>query len=789
MTSLLMKKILFLFFLPFFLWSKPLDFNLNVRPILSDKCFSCHGPDEHGRKADLRLDIEKNAKDPGLMAIVAGKPDESEMIFRIHSDDEDEVMPPPEIGKPLTLNEKKVLEQWIKEGAVWADHWAYVDPVKNPLPEVKNKSWAKHWIDHFSLSHYEQEEANPAPYADPVTLIRRLHFDLTGLPPKSETVNKFAQNPSPKAYSELVNQLLESKHFGERMAIYWLDLVRYADTVGYHGDQPHNISPYRDWVINAFNQNMPFDQFTREQLAGDLLPNSTTQQKVASGYNRLLQTTHEGGLQIKEYDAIYAADRVRNVSEVWMGATVGCAQCHDHKYDPYTIKDHYAMAAFFADIGDRGFTGNSLPTRRPPEITIHNPKNLAKIQQLQKEMNTLLPPANQKKFQEFQDRKNRLTSNLKKAKEKDKQDLQNKMGKLDKEISKLAGEKELARYRKMRREKVEIEKLGRPTMISQAVKPRTMRVLPRGNWMDESGPIALPAIPEFLGQIQSEKERLTRLDLANWLTDSQNGKGKLHARVLANRVWFLLFGKGLAPDLTDFGGQGTPPEHPELLDNLAHSLLEKKWNLKAFIREILQSRTYQQSTLPKKGFLSMQIARRLPAEFVRDNILAVSGLLVPEIGGPSVKPFQPSGYYRHLNFPRRVYKQDTGDTQWRRGLYVHWQRQFLHPMMKAFDAPSREECTTQRPQSNTPLAALVLLNDPTFIEAAKAFTHRIIKHGGTSAKERLDYAFKESISRSPDNFESETLIALLDDPQTTEPENWTPIARAILNLAETNLRR
>jgi hypothetical protein len=254
-------------------------------------------------------------------------------------------------------------------------------------------------------------------------------------------------------------------------------------------------------------------------------------------------------------------------------------------------------------------------------------------------------------------------------------------------------------------------------------------------------------------------------------------------------VWFLLFGKGLAPDLTDFGGQGTPPEHPELLDNLAHSLLEKKWNLKAFIRDILLSRTYQQSTLPKKGFQSMQVARRLPAEFVRDNTLAVSGLLVPEIGGPSVKPFQPPGYYRHLNFPRRVYKQDTGDTQWRRGLYVHWQRQFLHPMMKAFDAPSREECTTQRPQSNTPLAALVLLNDPTFIEAAKAFTHRIIKHGGTSATERLDYAFKESISRSPDKFESETLIALLDDPQTTEPESWTPIARAILNLAETNLRR
>ena len=784
-----MKKFLFLFSLPFFLWSKPLDFNRDVRPILSDKCFSCHGPDEHGRKADLRLDIEKNAKDSDFMAIVAGKPDESEMIFRIHSDDEDEIMPPPEIGKPLTLNEKKVLEQWIWEGAVWADHWAYVDPVKNPLPKVENKSWAKHWIDYFSLSHYERENTNPAPDTDPVTLIRRLHFDLTGLPPKSETVDKFVQNPSPKAYSELVNRLLDSKHFGERMAIYWLDLVRYADTVGYHGDQPHNISPYRDWVINAFNENMPFDQFTREQLAGDLLPNSTTQQKVASGYNRLLQTTHEGGLQIKEYDAIYAADRVRNVSEVWMGATVGCAQCHDHKFDPYTIKDHYAMAAFFADIGDRGFTGNSLPTKRPPEIIIHSTGDLAKIQLLQKEMNTLLPPAKQKKFQEFQDRKNRLTSTLKKAKEKEKQDLQNRLGDLDKEISKLAGKQELATFRKIRREKVEIEKLGRPTMISQSLKPRTMRVLSRGDWMDESGPIVLPAIPEFLGQIQSDKDRLDRLDFAHWLTDPKNGKGKINARVLANRIWYLLFGKGLAHDLTDFGGQGTPPEHPELLDNLALSLIEKKWNIKTFIKDIMLSRTYRQATLPGEGYQSFQAAQRLPAEFIRDNTLAISGLLVPTIGGPSVKPFQPSGYYRHLNFPQRKYTADTGEAQWRRGLYVHWQRQFLHPMMKAFDAPSREECTTQRPQSNTPLAALVLLNDPTFIEAAKAFAGKIVKKGGDSFGKRLSYAFEVALSRPPDQFEENTLAQLIDNRSSVSTESWTPLARAILNLAETNLRR
>jgi len=573
------------------------------------------------------------------------------------------------------------------------------------------------------------------------------------------------------------------------MTAYWLDLVRYADTVGYHGDQPHNISPYRDWVINAFNQNMPFDQFTREQLAGDLLPGSTTQQKVASGYNRLLQTTHEGGLQIKEYDAIYAADRVRNVSEVWMGATVGCAQCHDHKYDPYTIKDNYALAAFFADIGDRGFNGNSLPTKRPPEIIIHNPENLARIQHLQKEMNALVPPANQKKFQEFQNRKNRLISTLKKAKEKDKQDLQNKLGNLNQEISKLAGEQELARYRKIRREKVEIEKMGRPTMISQAVKPRTMRVLPRGNWMDESGPVVLPAVPEFLGQIKSNKDRLNRLDLANWLTDPKNGEGKLNARVLANRIWYLLFGKGLAPDLTDFGGQGTPPEHPELLDNLALSLIDKQWNIKAFIKDIMLSRTYRQATLPGEGYQSFQVAQRLPAEFIRDNTLAISGLLVPTIGGPSVKPFQPGGYYRHLNFPQRKYTADTGEAQWRRGLYVHWQRQFLHPMMKAFDAPSREECTTQRPQSNTPLAALVLLNDPTFLKAAKSFAGKIVKRGGDSFGNRLAFAFEVALSRPPDSFEENTLAQLIDDRNSASAESWTPLARAILNLAETNLRR
>ena len=766
-----------------------IDFNRDVRPILSDKCFACHGPDEEGRKADLRLDIESEAKSDDLMAIVAGSAEDSEMFYRIHSEDEDELMPPPEIGKPLTQKEKQILEQWIEEGAVWADHWAYVPPVAHPTPKIKNKNWSTHWIDQFALADIEKANLMPARDAEPVALVRRLHFDLTGLPPNPDVVQSFQSDASPSFYSRLIDELLASPHFGERLATYWLDLVRYADTVGYHGDQPHNISPYRDWVINAFNENMPFDQFTREQLAGDLLPGSTTQQKVASGYNRLLQTTHEGGLQLKEYDAIYAADRVRNVSEVWMGATVGCAQCHDHKYDPYTIKDHYALASFFADLGDRGFNGNSLPTKRPPEIQIFTPEQQAKLDQLSQEIAGYLPKDIQLRLNDLDANKSKFARELKKAKKDKKAHWDKKLAELEPKYLKLTDQATINRYRNLANQRKKVENQGIWTMVSRAVKPRTMRVLPRGNWMDESGPVVLPSVPEFLGEIQADKKRLTRLDLANWLTDPQEGIGLLNARVLANRLWYLFFGKGLAPDLTDFGGQGTPPEHPELLDRLALSLVEKKWNIKAFIKDILLSRTYRQATLPPAGFESYQVARRLPAEFVRDNTLAISGLLVPTIGGNSVKPLQPEGYYRHLNFPPRKYQADKGEALGRRGLYVHWQRQFLHPMLKAFDAPSREECSAERPQSNTPLAALVLLNDPTFLEAAKSFAQKIILSGGSSVEERLNYAFRLALSRSPDAFEQKTLAALFDSKEPTTEEEWTPIARAVLNLAETNLRR
>lgn len=721
-----------------FVSADEIDFNRDIRPILSDQCFSCHGPDESSREADLRLDDENDAKldRDGYHVIDIAKPASSELLNRIFSTDEDELMPPPDFGRKLSAEQKKLLKKWIEQGAKWSGHWAYVPPTKTKVP-VSDSSWPKTSIDHFVLQKLTQKGMEPVGDADKIVLLRRLYFDLIGLPPTQKDVDDFLKDNSRKAFENVVTKLLDSEHFGERMAIYWLDLVRYADTVGYHGDQDHNISPYRDWVIQAFNSNMPFDQFTREQIAGDLIPDAEQSQLVASGYNRLLQTTHEGGLQPKEYRAMYAADRVRNVSAVWMGGTLGCAQCHDHKYDPYTMKDFYAMAAFFADIDDEQHfkSGtNSLPTRRNPEIRV-----LTNVQKAE--------------LSKLKSLKSRLT--------------QQKTASDDETVKKKIADE----LKKVAQNIAAIEKSARMTMVTKALaKPRTTRILPRGNFLDESGPIVEPAVPDFMKELglQELDSRSSRLDLANWLTDGKRPSGHLTARVFVNRMWYLLFGKGLAPDLADFGGQGLPPNHPELLDNLALSFVESGWNVKQLLSEMVMSRTYQLSSNPSASLLekdpenlwfARQSRHRISAEMIRDNALAVSGLLIKKIGGGSVKPYQPAGYYRHLNFPTRKYAHHSDDRQYQRGVYVHWQRQFLHPMMRAFDAPRREECTAERPRSNTPNAALVLLNDPTFVESARVFAERIISKE-TEIEKQIELAFQVALSRKPDEFESELLKSL-----------------------------
>lgn len=741
-------KLLFLLtsvLFPFFAVAKEVDFNRDVRPILSQNCYVCHGPDKEHRKAKLRLDTEEGFK----KVFSINNPNDSEIIHRIISHDPDEIMPTPESGQSLNDEEIKILTQWVKEGGKYSKPWAYTKPVWNP---VKNKGdpWVHNWIDSILLDHWSEIGMSPSPDSNKVTLIRRLSFDLTGLPPKPAMIKKYLSAKNSEAvYLDIVQELLDSDHYGERMSMYWLDLVRFADTVGYHGDQDHNISPYRDYIMEAFNQNMPFDQFTREQLAGDLLDSPSIDQKVATGYNRLLQTSHEGGVQPREYLAIYAADRIRNVSGVWMGATVGCAQCHDHKYDPYTARDFYSMSAFFADIDEEQHFRvgtNDLPTKRPPEIPVLSFRDRQELKRLE---------SIKSKTQEIID-----------------------------EIKSIKARERL-------------------TMVTKSVKPRVTRILPRGNWLDDSGEIVEPAVPTFLGNIKLENRRANRLDFANWLVDSENGVGGLTARVFVNRLWYLMFGEGISTSLDDFGGQGSPPTIPALLDNLSVEFYKNGWDIKKLIKLIVTSHAYRLSSNsdsktklldPLNHHFSHQSMHRLPAEMIRDNILETSGLLFKEYGGPSVKPFQPKGYYKHLNFPKREYQAHTDKRRLKRSVYIHWQRQFLHPMLQAMDAPSREECVAKRSKSNSPVAAMVLLNDPSFYEAAEEFAKTIIQ-SADSNDERMKFAFQRALSRDPDQLEKNIIYQLLKDIRQGSSDDdqsnllcWTAVARTIFNFSEFNTR-
>ncbi len=794
-----------------------ISFNHDIRPILSHNCIACHGPDEHDRQAGLRLDEQPAAVadlDSGLRAIVPGSPAESELVARINETDPDLIMPPPESNHVLTAAQKDLLTRWIAEGAAYQPHWAYVPPQRHPLPKGTDERWSKNWIDRFILADLAAEGLGPAAATDPITLVRRVTFDLTGLPPTPEEVDAYLADITADRYEQLVDRLLTSPRHAERMAAWWLDLVRYADTVGYHGDQTHNASPYRDWVIDAFHDNLPFDRFTLLQLAGDLIEPAADEHPddrvLAAAYNRLLQTTHEGGLQVKEYRAIYQADRIRNVSGVWLGATVGCAQCHDHKYDPYTSHDFYALGAFFADIDDEkhmgkaGFGGapNKLPTTRAPEQSVIGPFDRERAAAIDAEISTIrqrLPP----RPQPLAAKGSEASATASEA-----------AASPPEPASVTKDRKQLAALEKQR------EGLTRRLMVTrQLAEPRTVRVLPRGDWMNENGPVVEPAIPAFLGELKTAG-RANRADLARWLVTpvAEGGIGELTARVTANRIWALFFGAGLCRSADDFGGQGEPPDHPELLDRLALELVDQGWDLRQLIRAIVTSEAYRMTSNvstellahdPDNRLLARQGRWRYPAEGVRDATLAASGLLVEQLGGLSVHPYQPAGYYQHLNFPKRTYKQDNNQQQWRRGLYVHWQRMFLHPQLLAFDAPTREECTAVRMRSNTPKAALVLLNDPTFVEAARKLAERVLAENADDTT-RLTRLWRLAVSRPPDATEQALLGDLLHrrrqdyhaDPEAatallqvgiasrdetldpTELAAWTATARAVLNLRE-----
>ena len=830
------------------------DFARDIRPLLSDNCFACHGPDAKQRKADLRLDTREGALVyiDGTSAVVPGKPSESELVRRVTTDDEDDLMPPPDSGKKLDATQKALLQRWIAEGAEYELHWSY-KPVTRPMPpRVKNGSFILNDIDRFVLATLRTKGHEPAREADRRTLIRRLSFDLTGLPPTWEQVRAFVADSSPRAFGKLVDRLLASPHYGERMAIYWLDLVRYADTMGYHSDNEQTKPLYREYVIDAFNDNLPFDQFTREQLAGDQLPGSTRRQLIASGYNRLNMTTREGGSQPKEYIAIYLGDRVRNVSGVWMATTLGCTECHDHKFDPFTSRDFYSLGAFFSDleetpVGPQKYT--PLPTTAQQ----------AKVDKLKKQipvleavLNTQTPALDDALARWESAQAERIASEP--SAEADANGTEpavsdgkptadsaappKKIGEIlavplakrsDEQKKTLAAHyrtfaPELAGARKelvdLKERIKRLEKAFPTSLVSvRLAKPRTVRILPRGNWQDESGPEVQPTVPARLNLANLEG-RASRSDLADWVVSKEN---PLTARVMVNRLWALCFGRGLAMPLDDFGAQGTPPTHPELLDWLAADLMDHGWDIKRTMKLLVTSGAYRQSSIadaktlaadPLNKWLARQGRWRLDAEMVRDNALAVSGLLAKPIGGASVKPYQPVGYWKHLNFPKRKWAPDSGVSQYRRGLYTFWCRTFLHPSMLAFDAPTREGCVAERTRSNTPQQALVLLNDPTYVEASRVFAERILQHGGDTDGERLAWAFERALSREPSAGERDILLRLAGErashfaanagaakaaaaagewPAATalKPERvaaWAAVSRAILNLYETTSR-
>ena len=1024
-----------------------ISFNRDIRPIMSDTCFRCHGPDKSSRMAGMRLDIRDEALKPtrsGRTPIVPGDPQKSEIIERIFATD-GKIMPPKFAHRELTTKQKETIRRWVAQGAVYEGHWAY-QPIKRPaVPQAIDAALVRNPIDNFIQERLKREGLSAAPEGDRITLMRRVMLDLTGLPPSPDQVHAFLADKAPDAYERLVDTLLSSRHFAEQRTMHWLDDVRYADTCGFHGDNPIPIWPYRDYVLRAFLDNKPFDQFTREQIAGDLLPKATLEQRVAAAYNRLNRTSAEGGLQPKEYVAKYGADRVRTLSAVWLGSTMGCAECHDHKFDPFLTKDFYAMKAFFADVKETGFVPDRGPNAWGEQLRLPSDEQQRQLADLEAELAaartslsekaaalegsreewerqlkerweagklawTWQRPVSAKALHgarltvyndELVDNTYYLDGSLKfdrkpgnglvvasgpnpdnetyevtltpgegswnelgidvvqdeslpgarYARGADRfllSEIEARVVEANGSVHKLSfamatvndkpanipstttdpsmpplaaidGDPKTAwgiRFGEARdpflavrfsepvrtsaksqivvtlRHESELRKAvigrfrlalaadpyswppiadagerarsadpnawfsGLPEQVMKALRrpaedrdedesnalhdywlwsnqqlaaeytvvqrsqtqfglldaaipkvlatvstdPTVTHILPRGNWMDDSAPIVEPAIPRFLGSLDTKGERATRLDLANWLISRDN---PLTARAFVNRTWREFFGIGISKTLDDLGSQGEWPTNPELLDWLASEFMHAEfdaagthdWDVRHIIRLIVTSHTYRQSSLPdaasqekdpENRLLAHQNRFRVDAENVRDIVLKVSGLLEEKFGGPSVNPVEPSGYLTALNFPKREYSAGHGADLYRRGLYTTWQRTYLHPSLLNFDAPTREECTVNRVISNTPLQALDLLNDPIYVEAARMFAQNAEGAAGNQFDAELNWIFDRALNRSPSPQERSILRGLYDRNLkrfATQPD----AARAFLATGEASL--
>jgi len=684
-------------------------FSRDVLPILAQNCFTCHGPDAKARKADLRLDQKEIALRKSEPVIVPGKSAESELIQRITSQELDVVMPPPKSGHKLSAHQIEILTRWIDQGAEWGRHWAF-EPITPPRPPaVKARAWATNPLDEFILARLEDEGLKASIEAGRATLIRRLSLDLTGLPPTPEEVDAFVADPRPSAYEALVDRLLASPAHGERMAMDWLDGARYADTNGYQNDFARTMWPWRDWVIAAFNQNKPFDQFVMEQLAGDLLPNATIAQRIATGFNRNNRTVTEAGSIDEEWRVENAIDRVETTATVFLGLTMGCGRCHDHKYDPITQTEFYQFFGFFNSVNEQGVYTETRGNV-PPLVMLPTPEDARRLDDFEAAI---------------------AAAKVQKAKD---------------QVEKLA--KKQAEYQKG---------MVSVMVMEDTAKPRPTYVLKRGRYeMPDTIRKVEPGVPACLVPLAPGLPR-NRLGLARWLASAEN---PLAARVAANRIWQHHFGVGLVKTAENFGIQGEPPSHPELLDWLASELIRTGWDTKALHRLIVTSASYRQSSHvtadlaardPENRLLARGPRYRLSAEVVRDNALGIAGLLVERIGGPSVKPYQPAGLWEELagGAGEGPYIQDKGPALYRRSLYVYRKRTVPNPGLATFDAPSREICQVKRSRTNTPLQALELLNDITYVEAARRLAELTIARGGPTPDERITFAFRRAVARGP----------------------------------------
>jgi hypothetical protein len=970
--------------------AEPIQFNRDVRPILSEYCFACHGPDNAGRKAKLRLDDRASAIKAG--AIEPGKPDSSELIRRIFAHDTDVRMPPASTKKSLTEKHRATLKRWIETGADYQGHWAFSPPVRPAEPVVSDASWLRNPIDRFVLARLEQQGLKPSPEADRRTLARRLSLDLLGLPPTPEQVEAFVNDRSPNAYEAYVDRLLQSPHYGERMAMPWLDGARYADSNGFQTDSERYMWRWRDWVIDAFNKNQPFDQFTIDQLAGDLIANATPEQRIATGFSRNHRINEEGGAIPEEWLVELVADRVETTSLVWLGLTMGCARCHDHKYDPITQKDFYRFFAFFNNVpeGGTGGAGNSAPIMRAPRAgDVETLARLdAAIAAAERDVRTKEKglPAMQAEWEKtfshnaakpadtwvmlqpssvvsvngatvtrlddgsyLASGKNpsrdsytimsaipvpRLTGILldvlpheslpeksfgrhlngnfildafevevsrsgdvkpqivaiskamadysqpgwpiesvidrrrgqgwagsgnEPSKRVPRQAVftlaepitvsggmtltvrmrhdahithaigrfrlsvtaapvpafRNQSGVPDAILKALAVDRDkrtetqkadVANYFRShyagdltvadrvlaaaRKAKADFEATVPTVMVMQEMpKPRDTFVLIRGQY-DKKGdrvtmglPAALPPMPDGAPT--------NRLGLAKWLVDPSN---PLTARVAVNRFWEKFFGIGIVKTSENLGLQGEYPSHPELLDWLAAEFVRLKWDMKAIQKTIVMSATYRQSSAVTPDMFEMDpenrlFARgprfRLQAELVRDNALAISGLLVPTIGGKSVRPYQPAGVWNETSVYGNLlnYQHDKGDGLYRRSMYTIWKRTAAPPQMLMFDSPSREYCTVKRSRTNTPLQALTLLNDITFVEASRVLAERMILEGGSSPESRIRFAFRRAVSRDPSDEELRPLVRGLQD-RLRKYRAQPDLARKLISIGE-----